>query len=67
MPDDHSQFNLVDYFLGQDRLHQSGNTSAIEIRNNRVTYNELRAEVSRWVGQLSNCGVNDGDRVALLL
>ena len=67
MPDDHSQFNLVDYFLGQDRLHQSDNTSAIEIRDNRVTYNELRAEVSRWVGQLSNCGVNDGDRVALLL
>ena len=67
MPGDSSQFNLVDCFLGEDRLRQFGNHTAIEFRDNRVTYGELHAEVSRWARQLLDCVVNEGDRVALLL
>ena len=61
------QFNLVDYFLGEDRLRQFDNRTAIEFRYNRFTYNQLRVAVSRWAGELLNSGVNEGDRVALLL
>jgi benzoate-CoA ligase family protein len=62
-----SQFNLVDYFLGEDRLRQFGNHTAIEFRERRITYSELRLEVDHWAGRLLNCGMKEGDRVALLL
>lgn len=64
---DASQFNLIEYFLGNDRLHQFGNRIAVEFRDNRVTYGELRAKVNQWARLIVNCGVNEGDRVALLL
>ena len=62
-----SQFNLVDYFLGEERLPQFAKSAAIEFRDNRITYGELRAEVDRWAQRLLDRGVNEGDRVGLLL
>jgi len=67
MSDDPSQFNLANYFLGAERLSQFGDHTAIEFDVRRLTYNELRTEVDRWVRRLENRGVNEGDRVALLL
>ncbi|MEK6323224.1 MAG: benzoate-CoA ligase family protein [Acidobacteriota bacterium] len=64
---DSSQFNLLHYFLGQERLHQIGSRAALEFRGRRVTYSELRDEVDHWASRILSCGVNDGDRVALLL
>jgi benzoate-CoA ligase family protein len=62
-----SQFNLGDYFLGEDPLLQFGNGTAVEFRDNRISYSELRAEVASWAQTLLNRDVNKGDRVALLL
>lgn len=67
MSADSSQFNLIDYFLGPERLHLIGNRVAIEFRDSRVTYSELRSKVDRWARLIVNSGVNEGDRVALLL
>lgn len=67
MPVDSSQFNLLDYFLGEERLLQVGNLTAIEFRDRRITYNKLRAEVDKFASQLLNCGLREGDRVAVLL
>jgi len=67
MPDDPSQFNLTNYFLGTDRLSQFGKNTAIEFEDTRFTYGELRLQVDRWARRLENRGVNEGDRVALLL
>ena len=64
---DPSQFNLVDYFLSEEQLRQVGNSIAVEFRDNRITYSELRLEVDRWAQALLSLGMNDGDRVALLL
>lgn len=44
-----------------------GHRTAIEFRGGRITYNELRREVDYWTEQLMSCGVEEGDRVALLL
>src|SRR6266404_447928 len=62
-----SQFNLCDYFLGEDRLRQLNEKRAIEFRNSGLTYRELRDEVDRWLRRLTNCETKEGDRVALLL
>src|SRR5713226_3281898 len=62
-----SIFNLSDYFLGEERLHQIGNRTAIQFRNVRITLNELRGEVDYWADQLVARGILEGDRVALLL
>jgi benzoate-CoA ligase len=62
-----SQFNLLDYFLGETRLTQCGNKTAIEFRDNRTTYCELRTAVNHWAQRLVNRGVGEADRVALLL
>lgn len=67
MSADSSRFNLLDYFLGPERLHQIGSRAAIESRDRRITYSQLRDEVDRWASLMLSCGVNDGDRVALLL
>ena len=64
---DPTPFNLCDYFLSEERLHQIGDRTAIEFRDRRLTYEELRDEVDYWASQLSRSGVNEGDRVALLL
>jgi benzoate-CoA ligase family protein len=62
-----SYFNLFDYFLGDERLSQIGPLTAIEFRGGRITYNELRREVDYWAGHIIACGINEGDRVAMLL
>jgi 4-hydroxybenzoate-CoA ligase len=64
---DPSQFNLVEHFLAADWLHQIGDRIAVEFRGNRVTYSELRNKVDQWARLIVNRGVNEGDRVALLL
>jgi len=64
---DPSQFNLIDYFLGPERLHQIGDRIAVEFRDSTITYSELRSKVDQWARLMVSCGVNEGDRVALLL
>jgi benzoate-CoA ligase len=64
---DSSQFNLADYFVSEERLNQIGDRVAIEFRDSRITYRELRNEIGSWTQQLLNCGISEGDRVALLL
>src|SRR6185503_10172411 len=61
------QFNLLDYFLSEERLLEIGDRTAFEVRDSQKTYNELRAEVDNLVWRIVNCGVSEGDRVALLL
>lgn len=60
-------FNLLDHLLGKERLQQIGNHTAIEFNDRGITYNELRIGVDLWARRFSNRGVNEGDRVALLL
>jgi benzoate-CoA ligase family protein len=60
-------FNLFDYFLGDDRLSEIGRRTAIEFRGGRITYSELRTEVDYWTARILECGVGQGDRVAILL
>lgn len=67
MSGDPSQFNLLDYFLGEERLRQIGNRTAFEFRGSRIAYSELRDEVDHWTRRITSCGVNEGGRVALLL
>jgi benzoate-CoA ligase family protein len=67
MSDDPPQFNLTDYFIGEDRLHLFSKSTAIEFHDNKLSYGELRAEVDRWALRLENRRVKEGDRVALLL
>ena len=62
-----SYFNLFDYFLGDEKLSEIGNLTALEFRGGRITYDELRKEVDFWANQILSCGVVQGDRVALLL
>jgi benzoate-CoA ligase family protein len=62
-----SIFNLCNYFLGKERLHQIGDRIAIQFQNVGITYNDLRGEVDYWADQLIIRGVAEGDRVALLL
>ena len=67
MPFDSSQFNLIDYFFEREHVHQIGDRTAIEFRDRRITYSELREEVDHWARLIKNCEVDEGDRVALLL
>ena len=67
MPFDSSQFNLIEYFFGPGDVHQIGDRTAIESRDRRITYRELRDEVDHWGRLIKNCEVDEGDRVALLL
>ncbi len=64
---DSSHFNLADYVVSEERLNQIGDRTAIEFRGRGITYRELRNEIGRWTLQLLNCGISEGDRVALLL
>lgn len=64
---DSSQFNLADYFVSEERLNQIGDRAAIEFRGSRITYRELSNEIGSWTQRLLNCGISEGDRVALLL
>jgi benzoate-CoA ligase family protein len=67
MPTDDSQFNLFNYFLGEERLSQIGNRTAIEFRDIRFSYRELHDYVVHWANQLSDLGASERTRVALLL
>ncbi|HYV06386.1 MAG TPA: benzoate-CoA ligase family protein [Blastocatellia bacterium] len=67
MSGDFSQFNLLHYFLSEERLLEIGDRTAIEFRDSQITYNELRAEVAKWARRIVNCEVREGDRVALSL
>jgi benzoate-CoA ligase len=62
-----SYFNLFDYFLAEERLSEIGAHTAIEFRGSRITYSELRVEVDYWTDHLLAVGIEQGDRVALLL
>jgi len=64
---DPTRFNLCDYFLGEERLHQIGDRTAVEFCDSQITYNELRDEVDYWARQILSHGVAQGDRIALLL
>lgn len=64
---DPTHFSLCDYFLGEERLHQIGDRTAIEFRDSRISYDELRDEVDYWAHEILSRGVAKGDRVALLL
>jgi len=67
MPADGVHFNLAEYFIGEARTGQIGDRTAIEFRDTRITYNELRAQVARWARFIASCGVSEGECVALLL
>src|SRR5262245_38026224 len=62
-----SFFNLLDFFLGKERLNEIGSRTAIEFRSRQFTYNDLRSEVSYWMGEITSRNVREGDRVAMLL
>jgi len=64
---DPTHFNLCDYFLGDELLHEIGDRTAIEFCDSRITYDELCDEVDYWARQILSHGVAQGDRVALLL
>lgn len=64
---DPTNFNLLDYFLGEERLDEIGHQTAIEFRANQITYHQLRDEVDFWASQILDRGLTEGDRVALLL
>jgi benzoate-CoA ligase family protein len=64
---DPTRFNLCDYFLGEERLHQIGDRTAVEFCDSQITYNELRDEVDYWARQILSHGVAQGDPIALLL
>ncbi len=67
MSQDSPPFNLYDYFLSDEVLNPIGNHTAIEFRDTRISYLELRDEVDYWAYEILNRGVTEGDRVALLL
>lgn len=67
MSDEHSHFNLLDYFLSEERLDQIGDHTAIEFRGRRISYRELRQEVDSWANRILRSAVMEGERVALLL
>ena len=67
MSADDTRFNLFDYFFSEERLNEIGARTAIEFRDNRYTYQNLRDHVEYWAHQILHCGVTEGERVALLL
>src|SRR5215831_8616217 len=67
MPVHDSNFNLFNYFLGEDRLSQIGDNIAIEFRDRHYTYRELRDYVAHWANDISELGGSEGTRIALLL
>src|SRR5262245_20377384 len=64
---DSSHFNLCDYLLGEQRLREIGQRTAIEFRGERVTYNERRSRTDQWVKRITSFGIAEDERVALLL
>jgi len=67
MSGDRLYFNLAEYFIGEARTGQIGERTAIEFRERRITYNELREQVASWARVIESSRVREGDRVALLL
>jgi benzoate-CoA ligase family protein len=60
-------FNLLDYFLGDEKLESIGTHLAIEFRGLKLSYNELRQIVDSCRETLLSLDVKAGDRIALLL
>ena len=60
-------FNLLNYFLSDDKLKTIGSRKAIEFRGHQITYNRLREAVDSCARQMKLLGVKEGDRVAILL
>lgn len=60
-------FNLFGYFFGGERLTQIAERTAVEFRDQRISYDELRAETECWADRILELGITKGDRVALLL
>jgi acyl-coenzyme A synthetase/AMP-(fatty) acid ligase len=67
MPANHSHFNLFNYFLSDERLTEIGNRTAIDFRESRYTYHELRDYAAHWAAKITELGAGEGTRVALLL
>jgi acyl-coenzyme A synthetase/AMP-(fatty) acid ligase len=61
------RFNLLDYFLGDKRLADIGSQVAIEFRQRKFTYAQLREQVDSWTAELLAEGIVAGDRVAMLV
>ena len=66
-PVESTPFNLLDYFLGEERLREIGERTAIEFGDFQISYNALRDDVSAWADTMSERGLSEGQRVALLL
>ncbi len=60
-------FNIYDYFLAGERWPGRSRGCAIEFRDRAISYDELRDYADLWAGRMVSAGVNEGDRVALLL
>ena len=60
-------YNITDDFLGDSRLVEVGANTAIEFKDNRLSYIELRSEVENWKHRIISNAVGEEDRVALLL
>jgi benzoate-CoA ligase family protein len=60
-------FNLLNYFLGDEKLESIGTHQAIEFRGLNLSYNELRQMVDACRETLLSFSVREGDRIALLL
>lgn len=61
------RFNLLDYFLSDEKLEQTRSDQAIEFRGLRLSYKELRQVVDSCAKTLVSLNVKHGDRVAVLL
>jgi len=62
-----ANFDLFDYLLQPDRLSASGSNVAIEFRDERISFDQLRERMLDWTQRFRENGVSAGDRVALIL
>ncbi|HSB08264.1 MAG TPA: benzoate-CoA ligase family protein [Blastocatellia bacterium] len=62
-----TRFNLFNYFLGEEGVAQTADTTVIEFRDRRISRDELRVEAECWANRILGYGVTQGDRIALLL
>jgi benzoate-CoA ligase family protein len=67
MIDAASEFNLHEYFLSPERIAVIGDHIAIEHAGERLTYRELKDVTSICRQRLYQSGIEEGDRVVLLL
>jgi propionyl-CoA synthetase len=62
-------YNAIDYHIEQGRGDQTAiiYDSPVTGQIRKITYRELRDEVSRFAGALRDCGVEKGDRVIIYM